>query len=447
MKNKYILLNLILLLLVSTKGFASIVSFDQLATSADLTTTKYNLDHNTIYTDYNGSIQSANLAADTVAEVDMADDANPRIRTYEGAACEFTYTGHQPATDSDLTSDISAGTSYPRGFRCVTSATSRTYTASRWTFVDIDQNCNFQFSEVAIDAATPSVAANSIRLSRVSTDGTTIASIQDLRTLSCTSGPFTAIGSGGTGEPNLDDVFRNGTPVRRFSSAGRTTNGLAQGAFVSWEAHTTFIVTPGSLFINGEYRTVSTDLSVTQGNDNPSLGTSGLDTGAIAASTAYYVYAVADQSAVKPFSISYSTSASTPTGVTNYRYIGKLRTDANSLFVSREMITTHALDSREFITGMCVFNGAAGTLACDDSINVSSLTDNGTGLYTVTWDQDFTDASNAPVCNADTSGSDEPLICGPNTLAAGSIAMEVLGHGGTNSDGNPVIIISTGRIR
>ncbi len=54
-------------------------------------------------------------------------------------------------------------------------------------------------------------------------------------------------------------------------------------------------------------------------------GAGGLDTGAIAASTTYYVYAIRDAGLVK---LTASLSASAPTGFTAYKQVGALFTDA-----------------------------------------------------------------------------------------------------------------------
>lgn len=336
---KYILITILWLSLDVINAQADITSPDHTFVAND----QYSSDFHTrlnrdIVQLTNGvnNIVDGQVRADTLLERSMADEINPRIRTFEGAACEFVYTGLEPATGASLTTNIAAGTAYPRGFRCnKTSATSKTYTASKWTFVDIDQNCDFQYSEVAIGAATPTVASNSIRLARVSTDATTVGSVVDLRTTTCTDGPFEQIKDVST-ESSIEDILKNGSPIK-FGG----TEGWIQGLHVQWSAHTSFKVTTGSAYINGKFRSVSTDVTVPQTADAPASSTSGIDTGAIAASTAYNVFAVADEDNVKTMSISYSTS-SAPTGVTSYRKIGQIITDATSLFTSEDAVTIHA---------------------------------------------------------------------------------------------------------
>lgn len=437
---------LAILMLLSTPLYAGVTSYDNTFTNNDIHSStfaaKLNRNFQQSLTGGINNVESANITNDTLTEADMADEINPRVRTYEGAACEFVYTGLLPVTDADLTTDTAAGTAYPRGFRIKKSAaTAHTYTASKWTWVDIDQNGDFQYSELPIGSATPSVAANSIRLARVSTDGATVNSVQDLRTTSCTSGPFDIL-SDSTGESNLDDLMANGQELRQYSNAGRTPNGLARGAFVSWDTHTTFKVTTGSLYINGEYRTASSDITVTTAADDPTNGGSGLDTGAIGASKIYNVFAIADQDSVKPYSVTYS-EASVPAGVTNYRLLGRIKTDATSLFSSRDVMTVHGISEQEMIDGSIDFNGS-GTVAINKSFNVSALTDNGTGDYTITWETDFDNAFYRCVI---TSGPGSSLggYGYAFSKAVGSVQIRIANpYGAGLEDSSSISVIATG---
>ena len=251
------------------------------------------------------NINAANIVDDSLLETDMADEINPRIRTYEGASCEFVYSGLLPAVDSDLTSDISSGTAYPRGYRInKTSATAHTYSASKWTYVDLDINGNFQYSEQTIGGSVPSVASNSIRLARVSSDSSTIVDVQDLRKTGCAQGPFENIADV-TAEATLEDIFQNAQPGKY------SDKGIVNGLQVSWDTATTFVVKKGAAYINGKYRTASLDITVTKdAADAHSSAGSGIDTGTTSASTGYYIYAVADESDSKRLSVTYSASSS-----------------------------------------------------------------------------------------------------------------------------------------
>uniref|UniRef100_A0A6M3IE19 Putative structural protein n=1 Tax=viral metagenome TaxID=1070528 RepID=A0A6M3IE19_9ZZZZ len=91
--------------------------------------------------------------------------------------------GCLPATSTTLISDISAGVAYSQGRRIVKVATSKTYTASKDTYVDLKGDGTYVFTEVLNAAAAPAIAANSIRLAKVVTDATAITSVADLRQL------------------------------------------------------------------------------------------------------------------------------------------------------------------------------------------------------------------------------------------------------------------------
>lgn len=384
-KLKFTLLSLAVCCLMPGLGYSATVSFDHFTANSqyganfhtNLNTALVNI------TDGVNNVESDQVTNDTLAEADMADEINPRIRTYEEAGCEYVYSGLLPATDTDLTSDISAGTAYPRGYRCVkASGTAHTYTSGKWTYVDIDQNCDFQYSEVAVGAATPSIASNSIRLARASTDSGVIDTVTDLRTTSCVDGPFENISDTATGA-TLDDLLTYGSPIKENG-----TDGYIQGLQIIWNVGTSFIVKDGCAYINGEFRCLTSDETVPTTADNPSTGVSGIDTGSIAASTLYNIFAVADQDSVNTMSISYGTGAS-PSGATNYRKIGSITTDPSSSFVSGDMYQLNNVNDRELALGWATFDGSAAALAVADKFNVSGIVANGTGDYTISWDRDM----------------------------------------------------------
>ena len=313
---KKLYLGVLFLIMSCGVAFGGTVSFDQLSVSDDLSAVKYNSDLNRIYQKVNNNVQADNIANDTLLITDFADESDPSIRTKEGAACQFVYTGLLPASGASLTQNTSAGTAYPMGFRIVkSSATSKTYTASKWTWVDIDQNGDFQYSEVSIGGATPSVATNSIRLALVSSDATTVNTVTDLRTTSCSSGPFSII-SDAAGEADLGDILTYGN------------GGWKSGFNLVSADSTTFTVQPGAARINGEFRALTANLTVNSAvTAAPTSGTSGIDAGPLAANTNYYVWGVADQGGVTPLTVIMSTSASAPAGAINYRRLGEIKTE------------------------------------------------------------------------------------------------------------------------
>lgn len=389
-----------------------------------------------------GGVQtSGQIKADTVGEENMADDANPRIRTAEGASCsDFVYSGMLPSTSSSLVGSVPTGTAYPDGYYVnKTSATAKTFTASTWTYVYVLTNGTIDYQEVAIQGSQPSDLPTSAILARVSTDATTINNVTDLRKTSCAAGPFNAI-SDVTGEASLGDLLSVGRPVRVSANTG-----WIQGLQVSWNTVTTFTVLPGSVYINGKYRVVSTNTTVTQSLDDPAGGLSGLDTGAIAASTTYNVFAVGDQTNSKSFSVTIST-ASAPAGVTNYRKIGIIKTDGASKFISGDVTTIGSIMQKELIGAIINFDSTTAGGAIYWSYNVSSITDNAGGDFTLTWDEDFTTSSNAVIAGSAQVTAGSPVIVGISTTnpTAGAVRINMRNDGAGLSDSAIAQVIAIG---
>lgn len=85
------------------------------------------------------------------------------------------------------------------------------------------------------------------------------------------------------------------------------------------------------------------------------------------------------------------------------------------------------------------------TLLAD--VNVTSITDNGTGDYTFTWDLDFASANYAAVCSAqDVSAGSAEAICQYQTAtqAVGSIRVNIFDGAGAAQDAELVNIIAIG---
>ena len=79
-----------------------------------------------------------------------------------------------------------AGVAYILGKRVSKIATGKTYTASKDTYVDLSSLGAYTYSEVTNGGAAPAVAANSMRLFKVVTNGTEITGVTDLRELRVT---------------------------------------------------------------------------------------------------------------------------------------------------------------------------------------------------------------------------------------------------------------------
>lgn len=251
---KRLILSAVFFFSVST-AYADVISVP--AFSADSGVSHLETFRTTVVNAINGNIEGAgstgaakNIKADTVSEIEMYDDANPRIRDGEllgigsdsvssGSLVQssYVYSGGVPADDTDLTSDISAIVVYINGYRITKGATALTYTANRDNYVDISQTGSYTVSPVTIGAAAPSVAANSARLAKVVTDGTEIQTITDL--------------------------------ARRSLSGLVVPTNFRDGLVVSKDSTTTIRILPGIAEINGSMveKTTGTTLTISTAGD------------------------------------------------------------------------------------------------------------------------------------------------------------------------------------
>ena len=282
---KKFLLTTILLLAFSTNGFCGIITIDSLSSDSSVTYTYFNNAFNAIKNTVNGGVSTQNIEDDSLTEADFADEINPRVRDNEQIG-DFTYTGMLPVTSANLTSNISAGTSYVNGFRVVTGTTSKTYTASKDTYVYIDQNGTFQYEEVALGAEQPTDPANSLILAKVVTDGTAITGVTDMRR---------------TTPANLRiyQDYKNGAVLSRDVTTATDVQ--------IWEGEIEF----GSGATSGGRRNTGI-ITI----DTTSTGRNGLDTGSLAEGY-YYVWAYPDPDNTTEYEALASTSSTSITAVTD----------------------------------------------------------------------------------------------------------------------------------
>ncbi len=119
----------------------------------------------------------------------------------------------------------------------------------------------------------------------------------------------------------------------------------------------------------------------------------------------------------------------------------KIRLDVGGDSFVTNKFTAGTFVGEGAINGWCTFNGT-GTIAILDSFNVTSLTDSGTGLYSVLWDTDFTDADYCVSAQIkDTSGGEERVTVG--SLAGGSAYVKAW-QSGAYSDKSQVFVIGIG---
>lgn len=91
--------------------------------------------------------------------------------------------GGLPAVSATLIASTSAVVGYVGGRRVAVGETSKTYTASRDTYVDLAGTGLYTYVENTSGAATPPITANSMRVAKVVTDATAVVGVTDLRPL------------------------------------------------------------------------------------------------------------------------------------------------------------------------------------------------------------------------------------------------------------------------
>lgn len=214
-------------------AYGGTISIAPFISGNDVTINALETMRSTIQNWANGNVEGGtNIKAGSLVSQDFANSVSI-VKFRDEAFSDFTYSGMLPATDSDLTSDISAGVSYVNGVRIENTAQSHTYTASRDTYVYIGAGGSYSFSEVALGASAPTTPANSLLLAKVITSGAAITTVTDLRTLSI---QITATTS------NFPMDYR-------------------VGAYVSRDSTTTFHVEPGSVAIGTTIYTTTADSS------------------------------------------------------------------------------------------------------------------------------------------------------------------------------------------
>lgn len=87
-----------------------------------------------------------------------------------------------------MTAITTAGVAYVTGVRVFKSATSKTYTASKDTYVDLNSAGTYTYVAVANGAGAPAITADSLRLAKVVTSGTAVTSVEVMAAINTTYG-------------------------------------------------------------------------------------------------------------------------------------------------------------------------------------------------------------------------------------------------------------------
>ena len=97
-------------------------------------------------------------------------------------------------------------------------------------------------------------------------------------------------------------------------------------------------------------------------------------------------------------------------------------------------------DRGEGIKAWVNFDGT-GTISINDSFNVASITDNGTGDYTITWTDAF---SSANYVVSGLTGVNTAAFVRVFSIAAGSVRIQTVEDGGATTDQNVVMLMAIG---
>ena len=130
-----------------------------------------------------------------------------------------------------------------------------------------------------------------------------------------------------------------------------------------------------------------------------SVGWDDLDAGAEESSKTYYLYLTADTD-ITGFVEKLSLSSSAPSGSTYYIKIAEFYNNSSG---NIERLISYRQDDgtdyKDVIKGWVAFDGS-GTVTISDHFNVSSITDNATGDYTINWVTAFASGNYAVVGSA-----------------------------------------------
>ena len=175
-----------------------------------------------------------------------------------------------------------------------------------------------------------------------------------------------------------------------------------------------------------------------------SVGWADIDTGAEASSTTYYVYATADTD-ITGMVFKISTSSSAPSGMTYYRKIASFYNNSSSAIENvQNLRDDDGTDYQDIVKGWVKFDGS-GTVTISDSYNVSSITDNGTGDYTVNWTTAFASANYVTVATNEHTGAATGFVCiKTGGQAAGSVRVYNIDSAGSTFDPDSIHVMSIG---
>lgn len=152
--------------------------------------TKWSVSNRFAMIDLQSQTKTTQTGGDLIAEFTRGTIETLGIGNYEASQIIIEHlngdngviSGLTIATSGNLTSTILEGLAYVDNVRIDFLDTPNLFTASKDTYVDIDNTGTLVFTEVANGAGEPALTLPNERLAKVVTDGSSIPSVTDLRT-------------------------------------------------------------------------------------------------------------------------------------------------------------------------------------------------------------------------------------------------------------------------
>ena len=184
------------------------------------------------------------------------------------------------------------------------------------------------------------------------------------------------------------------------SALDRLLIGYKRGMGLNYSTAATLSVLTGEIAIPNSGGSVVRFRRLTS---NLSVGWADIDTGVEASATTYYVYLIADTDATAP-TAKISASSSAPSGITYYIKIGQFYNDGSSNITDVVSYRPdYGTDYPDVLEGWINFDASTATI--NDQYNVSSISDNGTGDFTINWATSFSNANYSVVTSGKETGS------------------------------------------
>ncbi len=144
-------------------------------------TSDYNPIINKIIAQVNGNLDDTNIL-DNGLSVDSLDSTADPAALIGNLTTDFVADGGIWSVSTGLTGTMSEATIVIDGqIYTVSAVASKIFSTSQDTYVDVGINSTLDYTSVGLDAAAPSLAADHVRLARISTDGSDITEIAKTR--------------------------------------------------------------------------------------------------------------------------------------------------------------------------------------------------------------------------------------------------------------------------